>query len=276
MERKILAFVHIKKCAGTTLTHILRLNFFLSHCDVRCLRETSSGNFQAEDMNKLMLINPLVKCIAGHEVVPFSNLATTCPGIRFITLLRDPVQRYISQYQYNAEKLGHNLSFDDFLKSKTSFNKQTRAIAGSEDLVLAKDILNRLFFLVGIVEEFDEFLILLKKKLQPFRFRPGYEIHNITNKESNISKNIKKRLHEYHEQIIERNLLDIELYNYVKNVILPQERREYGPSFERDVAQFRRSGKGYSRNLCRYVDYVIRKCYYRPIFNLIRKRNGLH
>lgn len=275
MERKILAFVHIKKCAGTTLTHILRLNFFMRHCDVRCLSKTSSGIFQADDMNKLMLINPLVKCIAGHEVAPFSNLATTCPGIRFITLLRDPVQRYISQYQYNAEKLGHNLSFDDFLKTKTSFNKQTRAIAGSEDLVLAKDILNGLFFLVGIVEEFDEFLILLKKKLQPFRFRPGYEIQNITNKDSNIRKDIKKRLHEYHEQIIERNLLDIELYNYVKNEVLPKAKKEYGPTFGHDVAQFKKSKKTYSRNLLRYLDYVYRKCYYGPILKTIRKVNGL-
>lgn len=275
MERKILAFVHIKKCAGTTLTHILRLNFFLRHCDVRCLSETSSGIFQAKDMNKLMRINPLVKCIAGHEVKPFGNLVITYPGIRFITLLRDPVQRYISQYHYNTEKLGSNLSFDDFLKTKRSFNKQTRAIAGSEDLVTAKDILNRFFFLVGIVEEFDEFLILLKKKLEPLRFRPGYRVQNVANKHSPMRRSIEKQLHKYHEQIIERNLLDIELYNYVKNDVLPKAKKEYGPTFEHDVAQFKKSKKTYSRNLLRYLDYVYRKCYFGPILKTIRKANGL-
>lgn len=57
-----------------------------------------------------------------------------------------------------------------------SLNRQTRAIAGSEDVSLAKKMILRRFLLVGIVEEFDGVLILLKRKLEPFKFRPGYKM----------------------------------------------------------------------------------------------------
>lgn len=275
MNKDFLAFVHLKKNAGTTLIHILRLNFFMRHCDVKILSKTSDSIFQAEDMKKVLTLNPLIKSIAGHSVKPYGSLYRTYPRIRFITLLRDPVQRYISQYQYNVEKLGADLSFDDYLQDKFSFNKQTRAIAGSEDIVLAKNILSERFFLVGIVEEFDEFLILLKKKLEPIKFRPGYKVQNIAKKGSQIGKHLEEQQNKYLDQIIERNLLDMELYDYCKNEILTKEKKEYGPTYEYDAEKFKGRNKNFPRNFLRYLDYACRKCYYESTFAFIRKFNGL-
>ena len=117
-KREILAFTHIKKAAGTTLSHILRINFFLRHCDVKVLSIGSGNCFQAEDMFRLFQINPYIVSIGGHSVVPFGNLAAHFENIRFITVLRDPVQRYLSQYQHNVEKLGYPGSFQAFLEKK--------------------------------------------------------------------------------------------------------------------------------------------------------------
>jgi hypothetical protein len=275
MKRKITAFVHIKKAAGTSLIHILRVNFFLRYCDVQILCKNSKNIFQAEDMRKLLKVNPFVKCIGGHDIKPYGNLVATFPGIRFITILREPIQRYISQHQYNTEKLGQKISFNEYLENPTSFNKQTRAIAGSDNIVRAKNILKTRFFLVGIVEEFDEFLVVLKKKISPLKFRIGYRQQNISSINSRLRTEILNNLNRYRQRIIERNILDIELYNYAKNEIFEIEKKEYGPHYEHDVSQFKNSAKKYSNNLLRYLDYIFRKAYYEPMFRFIRKFNGL-
>ena len=163
MDRKILAFVHIYKAAGPTLAHILRLNFFLKHVDVKVLCKDSRGIFQSADMRKIMIINPFVGCITEHDIKPFSHLSDIFPEIRYSTLLRDPIKRTISQYQYNVEQLGSNLSFDEYLRIPWEMNTQTKRIVGSDDIDLAKKTISKNFFLVGIVEEFDEFLILFKR-----------------------------------------------------------------------------------------------------------------
>lgn len=275
MDRKILAFVHIHKAAGTTLTHILRINFFLTHVDVKALCKDSKGIFQSDDMKKIMIINPFVRCIAGHDIKPFSNLSDKFSRIRYITLLRDPIKRTISQYQYNVEYHGSNLTFDEYLSTPGSNNEQTRWIAGSDDIDLAKKTISKSFFLVGVVEQFDEFLILLKKKLEPIKFRPGYKLQNIAKKNSPIRDHINRNFDKYKEKIIKQNLLDIELYNYVKDEILPKEKKAYGSTFYHDVAQFKKLEKRYASNLRRYLDYVYRKCYYVPILKLIKKVNRI-
>ena len=215
-DRDILAFTHIKKAAGTTLSHILRANYFLKYCDVKALSKNSNSDFLSTDMIKLFKINPFIKAIGGHSVAPFGDLQNNFKNMRFITLLRNPIKRYISQYQYNVEKLKHTGSFREFLENKTSWNKQVRTIAGSEDVELAKYILKNKYLLVGIVEEFDEFLILLKRKLQPLNFHPGYRIKNIGRKNSSLRKELEKQIKQYREDIQERNMLDIELYHFVK------------------------------------------------------------
>lgn len=276
MNRKILAFVHINKAAGTTLTHVLRINFFMRHVDVQALSKPFEGVFEPVDMKKIIIINPFVRSIAGHAVKPFSDLSDAYPAIRYITLLRDPIQRTISHYQYSIEKHRANFSFDDYLEMPASLNRQTQAIAGSEDISLAKKIILRRFLLVGIVEKFDEFLILLKKKLEPSKFRAGYKMQNVAKIGSPVRADINQQFDRYHQKIIERNLLDIELYNYIKNEVLPKERKAYGSTFEHDVAQFKKLERGYAYNLLIYLDYVCRKCYYKPAFTLIRKVNRLN
>lgn len=275
MNRKILAFVHINKAAGTTLTHVLRLNFFMTHVDVKAISKSSHGVFQSADMKKIMIINPFVRSIGGHAIKPFDDLSDKFPGIRYITLFRDPIRRTISHYQYSVEKHNSNFSFDEYLKLPASLNRQTRAIAGSEDIALAKEIISKRFLLVGIVEEFDEFLILLKKKLEPFKFRPSYKMQNVARKDSPIRDHIYMHIDRYQQKITERNFVDLELYDYIKNKVMPKEKEIYGSSFEHDVARFQNFKKCYSRNILRYLDYVCRNCYYKPIFAILKKLGGL-
>jgi hypothetical protein len=162
-DKGIIAFTHIKKCAGTTLEHILRINFFMRYCEVKNLAKnadtSSRGFFQAEDMGQVFLLNPFIKCIAGHTLKPFGSLIDYYPNIRFITLLRDPIKRYVSQF-YSTDNSKDKRTFEQYLDLETIKNKQTKTIAGKAELDVAKQIIHERFLLVGVVEEFDEFLIL--------------------------------------------------------------------------------------------------------------------
>ncbi len=95
--------------------------------------------------------------------------------------MRDPILRYISQYIYNLEFLKNNIkNFDDYLSRKSEQNMQIKRIVGSENLGRAIEILKSHFLLVGITEEFDGFLLLLKNKLKPIKFEIGYQKKNIS------------------------------------------------------------------------------------------------
>lgn len=272
IDNDIIAFTHIKKAAGTTFTHILRQNFFLRHCDVMPLCKESNGIFQTPDLNILLKINPFLKSIAGHSLLPHGDLLKSAKRIKFITLLRDPVERYISQYLYNVSMNNYGHSFDDFLNDPDSFNKQTRTISGSDNLFQAKTILKEHYFLVGTVEEFDNFLFILQRKLLPQGFNTYYRKINVARKQSPIRINIQNKFNKYYDKIKDRNSLDIELYRFVKNHLFEEEK------IKADVINFQNNLNGtrdISLILKQNIDYLFRKIYYKPFLHIIRKINNV-
>jgi len=211
-NKKIIAFVHIEKAAGSSLISILRYNFPLTHCEVKPLSKDSSHVFSSSDMKKILNINPWVKSISGHSITPFSDLKIAYPNIRYITLLRDPVNRYISHYLYWVDVMGYKGNFRNFMDSEKHWNFQVKKIAGVEDIGAAKKIIDKEFLLVGIVEEFDEFLLLLKRKIPNRQFKlVSYHLNK--GRKSPINKHVMEKLNQYLPEIRERNTLDIELYN---------------------------------------------------------------
>ncbi len=271
----MIVFVHIEKAAGTTLNHILRCNFPLAHYDVRPFSSKSNHIFQPDDFRKTLKINPFIKSISGHSIYPFIPLSVIKSNLKYITIIRDPVQRYISRYHYLKHKFFPELTFENFLNDKTTFNFQTKKIAGTANIETAKKILAEKFFLVGITEEFDTFLIILEKKLNSIKFDPRYKIQN---RAVNIEKYLqtKERLmNTFLNEIIDRNKSDIEIYNYVKYNLFPRAKVEYGENLEDDLKKFKQSCKSFTWPPIRYIDYIYRKIYINPVTGLIRLKNKL-
>lgn len=270
-KKEIFAFVHIEKAAGTSFNHILRKNFFLRYIDVRPLYKESSGLFQSIDLKKYFKINPFLACISGHAVTPYSDLKKEFSDIRFITLLRDPIKRYLSQFYYLVKINRIENDFENFLSNQEFNNIQTKKIAGSEDVEKAKSIITSEMFEVGVVEEFDCFLLRLKKSLFPIRFDPIYQKKNIIGKADSGDLLIEQ----YNEEIVARNKLDIDLYKYVVDEIIPWRNREYGPHFDSDLKNFIENNLKSKTIMKSYFDYIIRKAYYEPVTNYIRMSNNL-
>lgn len=131
-----IVFHHVPKCGGTSVGRILRRAYILSQGTVTpvesemafdAAQSASSGTGIAHvsELREMMLLYLLysdVRCVAAH--VPFSNAAFDrfATGYSFVTLLRDPVDRFISHYYWNHDRPDAHFriseAFEAFLESE--------------------------------------------------------------------------------------------------------------------------------------------------------------
>ena len=219
----ILISIHIFKTAGTTFYSIIDRIFKRNEI----LNVNIEGvSFCEEAIKNGILENKKsIKIIHGHFPLGWHEYLSG--KTRYISFLRIPQQRVLSDYFYNKEfSKGHNYSYASTMtlieylncdKILDMDNGQTRYISGDLDtpygrcnhemLVTAKSNIDSMFLFVGLTERFDESLILLNHYL-------GWKKIYYSNK--NVTKNKMMALTPLEVQTIkERNRLDEELYQYV-------------------------------------------------------------
>lgn len=278
----LLAFVHIEKAAGTTLLYLLRRNFLGRYLDVRPLRTREPrGVFTADDLATVLRINPWLRAIGGHAVLPGPALAAPdAPReLRFVTVLRDPVARYLSQFRYWNRVMGKDWSFERFLDHEPSWDLQTRKIAGSRDPQVALRRLEHEFSLVGTVDAFDEFLLCLDAQL-PDGFPPHYRRRNSGDSDREEADRLLQR---WGDDIVARNEGDQLVLDGVRERVLPRQRAAYPGHLDDDLARFRarqqRLAAGRVGALGDWplllADAALRKGWYEPVTGWLRQRGGL-
>lgn len=267
----LIAFCHIEKAAGTSLTHVLRRVFFLRYVAVRPYDPGHGHYFSLADLRVVRRCNPWVRAIGGHSVVPHSDLVTGPHSVRFITQLRDPVARAASQYRFWVSRLDQEPDPDSFLQHHASRNFQVRKIAGAENLDLAKSMIRKHFLLAGTVSRFDEFLVLLARSLGRPLEEFVYERKNIAS--ARPGTDIPD---DFHARLRSRNELDQALYDWVDSELIPEYIDRYGPDFAADLAKFQALQKDHTPTvLHRWIDSIYRNGYLKPVTGLLRLRNGL-
>lgn len=179
-------FLHIPKCGGTSLISAMRRQYMtLSPRDDRLV--THLNDAAALKAAKLLNEDPLeynrdlslyylagnYRFISGHFA--FHRLAYANYGqtYAFVTMLRDPVKKWLSLYFFNRYKQGDHYSLnedlDDFLETDlaagygSDYAMQFAGHAGTPDYTSQEAIDQaienvKLFHLVGLVEEMPLFV----------------------------------------------------------------------------------------------------------------------
>jgi hypothetical protein len=223
-----LIFLHIPKAAGSTLHRIVERQydkaaiFHISGRDVR-------GSIEAFQRLSEACRDQIV-CLKGH--MPYGLHVYMAQPCTYITLLRNPVDRIISHYYFVLRTPGHYLheevvsagmTLEDYVGSGISSelnNGQTKLLAGEvqqnqfvDALEQAKKNLLQSFSVVGLVEMFDESLILMKRRLGWKRV--WYKKRKVSLSRPHISEVSRRTI-----QLIQRaNEKDQELYAFAKALL---------------------------------------------------------
>jgi hypothetical protein len=242
---RCIVFLHIPKTGGVTLRRTLKWKYS------RILSEETLTKPRQALARVPLSERAIAQVVTGHlhygvhEYIP-----RECD---YVTVLREPVARVVSSYNYilghpkhalHAELVRSSDPLETFLRIDPSVdNHQTRMVSGRggaeltarspeplgpEALEEAKRNLER-FLVVGVTERFDETFILLRRALG-WRL-PYYVTANVADRPKPVSESAR-------ELIRKRNRLDIELYRFADR-LLSTAIAEEGASFPREVAAFR-------------------------------------
>ena len=163
-------FDHIPKTAGTTFRRsYLRAAF---PRDERWI--LSGGDKNAEDRERFLQLpaqaRRRIRIVAGHYV---DSLRAHVPDARFLTVVRDPVDRLVSSYRHALFHPGGETLWPDVREKQMGLrefvlkyerpNAQSIQLVGEGDFdehALAQRLGTR-YALIGYTEAFDEFVFLL-------------------------------------------------------------------------------------------------------------------
>lgn len=251
-HEQTLVFLHIPKTAGTTLSQIIERQYH-----PRAIVNICNSEQNLEQIDRLKSLSSSqqkkIKFIEGHTFLGWDELLPQ--PCAYFTLLRNPIERFISNYYYILKNPNHSLhqslreqqiTLKDFASCSGEDNYQTRCLArtiGEKDLNINEAECNREMLdrakrnlrencaVVGIVEEFDRTLLLLKKT-----FGWNNVFYKVKNK--NKQRPSKNAISQVTLSLIEeKNKLDLELYQYATEIFHSLVKNQDN-SFEKEVENF--------------------------------------
>ncbi|MFN3193068.1 MAG: sulfotransferase family 2 domain-containing protein [Aureliella sp.] len=230
-----LHFIHIPKTAGMSFVDaMIRLYGRDSYVDLVAKSKQAAGALYREEFaakNEYSFRHHLIAyqmaCgtgfISAHA--PFSvQLHDAFPEYHVVTVLRNPVERYLSEYYFNkTKKDGHaklDIGLEEFSETARGIEQGeilTKYIcdslgkheANNNSLARAKEILKSRFEIIGFVERLHEFELALGTRLN---IKPS--IRHL-NKSAAGAKTLSRHLRARIEKLCDQ---DLELYEFAKTL----------------------------------------------------------
>ncbi len=266
----MLVHIHQNKTGGSTVNHVLRSSYGTRHCAVEPWHPNiwEDPPFTNDDLDRIRRLYPRLRSIAGHRVVGYQDLEPRGEEIEYFSLIRDPVKASASSFQHKKQISGKPDEFDQWIQQDWTRNRQTKMIAGVEDVNEAIRIIEKKNIFVGLTEHFDESLVLLKALVAP-DLNISYRKVNVAPRRTIADDLLSTQrtldiLHEAHQ-------VDLELWNYVRNELFPSYRQEFGPSLETAVEEYTRTLPGKFNEFNVAASRLKVHLVYRPLRFLSRK-----
>lgn len=261
----ILAFSHIPKAGGTTFIYILSQYFGLRYFRPIPRQNHGIQAYKSENLAQDLNLHFRTKCIGGHWIVPYQDYGRLDNRLVWFTFLRDPISRTLSQYEYQVHRYKLASDFPKWADKFGQKDQQVKQLAGESNLNKAKVTLANKFRAVGLVEKYNESLLIFKDRLGLSDLNLSYGTPKNASQGS-IKKKIIKNFDEYRDLIIEMNQLDLKLYEYVLETIWPQQVKDYGEkrlknNLLSEFCQLHNSSKG---RLNALTSRIFRNLIYKP------------
>jgi hypothetical protein len=174
----LLALLHVPKAGGSTLAALIKRNYGVTYGKSRSIDAildpaTAAVRLRAIGEAPEPSRQP---ALVGHFVFGMRDLLP--PDTRYVTVLRDPVERTLSHFAYvtRPETRRAPVTLEQWLADRRGLpdNLQTRMIVAQRSpfeplpahaLAQAKEHLVQRFAFVGVTERLDELVALLTAKL---------------------------------------------------------------------------------------------------------------
>lgn len=157
---EVVSFVHIPKCAGTSFKQMLRAAYGHNFYPV-----SKAGDWLGirERVHEGSLKHDRTAVLGGPYCWGIHDVFEPYWPVRYITMLRSPVEVFISHYTYSLKLDTFSGPIEDFALSYEHNHLHSHLKAHS--LEAAKYLLRDTFDWFGIVESFDESVSLLSQRL---------------------------------------------------------------------------------------------------------------
>ena len=237
-DRSIVLFLHIPKVGGSTLAYVLNKNHASHH--------SIHANAPELEHKPYLLFKRDMLCdlVMGHHRINSILYQLLNRPVIHMTMLRDPVSRVVSYYDYlytsKVHPLRHKakqMTLQEFIESKEIVeleNAQSRRLVGNlhrsplrkkagqfvssswddTDQLLkdAKETLTNRFSLFGLTNDYTRFLLMAKKLLF---WRDIYYVRKNVSKQKTVVADIEPSVLDL---IRQRNQADIALFDYAKQL----------------------------------------------------------
>jgi len=228
---------------------ILQRNFGTRLFETRGFSRRS--DLTGRDLSHVLWLYRHLECIAGEQLSPASDLYETHPYVRFFTFVREPISRCVSNFQWRLNcmvKYDHPGVPKRWLPAKWlephdlkgffrewialhQRNLQTQRIAGCQDADRAIEILQQRVGFVGLVEEFNDSLLMWREWTGKSGLRIAYRPLNVSAegkfRQPKVLRQMMAEDPEVARLVTAANAEDQRLYTYVRNELFPAQQARY-------------------------------------------------
>lgn len=157
-ERPLLVFVHMPKAAGTTFRAFLNKSF--GRDSVRWIRKTTPFDPAVDSLDGYA-------AFGGHAHLPRMQKMSAGRNAVYVAIVRDPLSRMLSQFNYVRQRPEHTLYCGDDIRAaltpgtkfyEASQNFQCRYLSGRADFNAVRRIIGKERVLIGAVEALDQLI----------------------------------------------------------------------------------------------------------------------